>query len=116
MGENLEGVLKYKVQGGKNLYLVRESTRKDKSNYFLFHKSHGYNTNDCIQLNDAIEGIIKNVWLSEYTKDEKMSQKESPKKKQSPKKVIEVVSRSKERMKSVEKRMSRRGSDNTLLI
>lgn len=44
----------------RNPYPIRESAQIEKSNYYLFHKSHILNTNDCIQLKDVIEGLIKN--------------------------------------------------------
>lgn len=40
-------------------HTVNESGRIDKSNYFHFHKRHGHNTNDYIQLKDMIEVLIK---------------------------------------------------------
>lgn len=39
----------------RNPCLVKESSRTDKSKYYHFHKSHNYNTNDCIQLKDTID-------------------------------------------------------------
>lgn len=47
--------------------------------YFCFYKGHDHNTNDSIQLNDSIEGLIKIGWLSEYVKMGNRDNEESPK-------------------------------------
>lgn len=51
--------MEFKEVETMNSYLVRESSQKNKSKYCRFHKSHDHNTNDYIQLNDLIEGLIK---------------------------------------------------------
>ena len=40
---------------------------------------------------DAVEGLIKKIGLSEYTEDGKKSREDSPRKKQSPKKNFKVM-------------------------
>lgn len=77
------------------MYLVREFVQTDWSKYCCFYKSHYHNTDNCIQLKDVIKGLLKKGWMSEYTMDRKRSRKDSPKRKKSPKKSVEVVSRNK---------------------
>lgn len=79
----------------KNPFLARESFRTNKSKYLIFHKSHNHTTNDCIQIKDIIEGLIKRGHMSEYTKDSKRDWDDSPKNKFSAKNV-DVVSGDKE--------------------
>ncbi|MCI02903.1 hypothetical protein A2U01_0023937, partial [Trifolium medium] len=38
---------------------IRENSRTDKSKFCRYHKSVGHDTEDCIQLKDAIEELIK---------------------------------------------------------
>lgn len=61
---------KFKEVGMKKPYLVRESSRIDKSKYFRFHKSHYHNTNKCIHMKDEIEDMIKNGKLTKYTQED----------------------------------------------
>lgn len=75
----------------KNPFLAMESFRTNKSKYLIFHKSLNHTTNDCIQIKDVIEGLIKRGHMSEYTKVRKRYQDDSPKNKFSAKNV-DVVS------------------------
>ena len=54
--------------GIRALIPISESSWTDKKKYYNFHKGHDHNTNDCIQLKDAIEGLIKRGRLYEYVK------------------------------------------------
>ncbi|MCH81634.1 hypothetical protein A2U01_0002425, partial [Trifolium medium] len=45
---------------------IKENSRKDKKRYCEFHKSSGHDTEDCIQLKDAIEGPIRQGRLNHY--------------------------------------------------
>lgn len=63
--------------------------------YHRFHMGHNYNTKDCIMMNDTIKGMIKKGRLAKYTKDEKRSWEDSPKKKQAPEKIVEVMANGK---------------------
>lgn len=67
------------------------SSQKDKFKYCRFHKSHDHNTNNCVELKDAIEGLIKKGRLAEYIRDNKRGREDSLEKKQSRKKTVEVV-------------------------
>lgn len=69
----MEGVHEYKLEevGIRNPYPVRGYSQTHKSKYCCFHKIHGHNTNSCIQLKDAKEGLIKKGRLAEYTNDNK---------------------------------------------
>lgn len=58
--------------------------------YFRFHKDHNHNIDDCIQLKDNIEGLIKRGYLFEYVKGNDRGREESPKSKSSSK-VVDVV-------------------------
>lgn len=82
---------KFKEVRINNSYSVKESTRIDKSKYFHFHKIHKYNTNNCIQLKDAIEGLINKRPMFEYSKDGKMDRDIFSKRKQSTKKIVEFM-------------------------
>lgn len=48
----------------RNLYLVRDQSRIDKSKYYGSHKSHDHDTNECIHLKDVIEEPIEKEWLT----------------------------------------------------
>ncbi|MCI35423.1 hypothetical protein A2U01_0056644, partial [Trifolium medium] len=41
---------------------------QDKSRYCIYHKSYGHLTDDCIQLKDAIEILIRNGQLREFVR------------------------------------------------
>ncbi|MCH87871.1 hypothetical protein A2U01_0008752 [Trifolium medium] len=91
---------------------IRENSRKDKSKFCRYHKSAGHDTEDCIQLKDAIEDLIKLGKLNIYTKEgnhrgyekrkydpsrrnlrrsESPKRKRSPKRESSPKKRVEMI-------------------------
>lgn len=58
---------------------VQKSDQMDRSKYCHFHREHGYNTDDCIQLKDVIKLLIKKDILSKYVKGTKGDREESPK-------------------------------------
>lgn len=58
-------------------FLVRETSKIDKKNYCRFHKGHKHTTNECIQLKDSIESLVKKGRLSEYKKGGKQYREES---------------------------------------
>lgn len=66
----------------------------NKSEYFHFHKRHNHTTNYYIQLNMKLKSWKKGK-LTEYTKDGKKDRENSPKRKQSLKKFIEVMVKAK---------------------
>ncbi|MCI41400.1 hypothetical protein A2U01_0062633, partial [Trifolium medium] len=47
---------------------IRENSRTDKNKFCRYHKSPGHDIEDCIQLKDAIEDLIKLGKLNRYTK------------------------------------------------
>lgn len=49
-------------------YPIRDTSLTDMSKYCRFHKGHNHNTDDCIHLKDAIEGLINRGWLAKYVK------------------------------------------------
>ncbi|MCH95294.1 hypothetical protein A2U01_0016269 [Trifolium medium] len=49
---------------------IRENSRTDKSKFCRYHKSAGHDNEDCIQLKDPIEDLIKLGKLNRYTKEE----------------------------------------------
>ncbi|MCH88341.1 hypothetical protein A2U01_0009225, partial [Trifolium medium] len=46
---------------------LRENSRTEKGKFCKYHKSAGHETEDCIQLKEAIEDLIKQGKLNEYT-------------------------------------------------
>ena len=48
----------------------------DKTKYCRFHKSHGHNTDDCIHLKDAIEILIRDGHLKQFTKNKEAPRQE----------------------------------------
>ncbi|PNX89194.1 hypothetical protein L195_g045311, partial [Trifolium pratense] len=52
--------------------------------YCRFHKSHGHDTEDCIQLKNVIEDLIKKGKLNIYMKEEGYHGGDSRRKKDSP--------------------------------
>lgn len=93
----MERMCQHKVQESRdeNIFTVRESSQIDNSKYYHFNKSHEHNTNKCIHLKNAIKGLTKKGRLSEYTKDDKKDQDDSPKSKKSLDKTINVMNRGK---------------------
>ena len=76
----------------------------DKKRYYQFHKDHGHNTEDCRDLNEQIEELIRKGKLQKYVKkgessrfsnDNKNQRKSSPKDEdcisQRPSSVIEEI-------------------------
>ncbi|XP_058075798.1 uncharacterized protein LOC131224291 [Magnolia sinica] len=49
---------------------------RDKCKYYCFHRDHGHNTANCVDLKDEIEALIRKSHLHRYTKEERTSQKE----------------------------------------
>ena len=43
-------------------------TKRSKNKYYRYHRDHGHNTKDCIQLKDAIEDLIKWGHLDRYVR------------------------------------------------
>ncbi|MCI67808.1 hypothetical protein A2U01_0089067, partial [Trifolium medium] len=41
----------------------------DRSKYFRYHQSYGHVTEDCVNLNDAIEILIQKGYARKYVKD-----------------------------------------------
>lgn len=64
-----------------------ESRRTDKSKYYCFYKSHDHSANDCIQLKEEINDLIKTGHLNQYTNDGNRDQEDSSKRKSSTKRV-----------------------------
>ncbi|XP_058759870.1 uncharacterized protein LOC131633170 [Vicia villosa] len=50
----------------------------DKSKFCHFHKGHGHNTEDCIHLKDAIEILIREGHLKQYTKKQEAAKDAKP--------------------------------------
>ncbi|MCH97983.1 gag-pol polyprotein [Trifolium medium] len=91
---------------------LRENPRTDKSKFCKYHRSAGHDTEDCIQLKEAIEELIKQGKLNRYTKEmghgsydkrkydssrrhtrrsESPKRKRSPRREPSPNKMVEAV-------------------------
>ncbi|MCH81529.1 hypothetical protein A2U01_0002318 [Trifolium medium] len=49
---------------------IKENPRTDRSKYCRFHRSARHETEDCVQLKDTIEDLIKRGKLNRYTKEE----------------------------------------------
>ncbi|XP_058099835.1 uncharacterized protein LOC131244208 [Magnolia sinica] len=49
---------------------------QDKRKYCRFHRDHGHNTSNCVDLKDEIETLIHKGRLRRYTKEERLAQKE----------------------------------------
>ncbi|MCI24674.1 hypothetical protein A2U01_0045860, partial [Trifolium medium] len=45
---------------------IKESSRTDKTKYCRFHRSHKHEIQECIQLKDAIEDLIKQGKLNRF--------------------------------------------------
>ncbi|XP_058111220.1 uncharacterized protein LOC131254244 [Magnolia sinica] len=53
-----------------------DSDHRDKRKYCRFHRDHGHNTADCVDLKDEIEALIQNGHLRRDTKERKAARKE----------------------------------------
>ncbi|XP_058075987.1 uncharacterized protein LOC131224695 [Magnolia sinica] len=53
-----------------------DSEHRDKRKYYRFHRDHGHNTADCVDLKDEIETLICKGHLRRYTKGERTAWKE----------------------------------------
>ncbi|KAI5448654.1 hypothetical protein KIW84_015887 [Lathyrus oleraceus] len=53
----------------------------DKSKYCRFHRSHGHVTEDCVHLKDAIEILIQEGHLKQYTRKNEAPRRDEPEKK-----------------------------------
>ncbi|XP_058070962.1 uncharacterized protein LOC131220001 [Magnolia sinica] len=53
-----------------------DTDRRDKRKYCQFHRDHGHNTSDYVDLKDEIETLICKSHLRRYTKEEKSAQRE----------------------------------------
>ncbi|XP_058068317.1 uncharacterized protein LOC131217413 [Magnolia sinica] len=51
---------------------------RDKYKYCHFHRDHGHNIADCVDLKDEIKALIRKGHLRRYTKEERTSRKEEP--------------------------------------
>ncbi|MGV7988885.1 hypothetical protein PJP10_31420, partial [Mycobacterium kansasii] len=49
---------------------------RDKRKYYRFHRDHGHNTTDCVDLKDEIETLIYKGHLRRYTKEERTARRE----------------------------------------
>lgn len=78
--------------GIRSPFPIRELSQNDKSNYCYFYKGHDHNTDDFVQPNDAIDGLVKRGRLYEYMKVGKREREDSSKGK-SPSKSIEMGAR-----------------------
>lgn len=59
-------------------YFVRETLRADRAKFRRFHKIHNQNIDECIQIKDSIEELIKRHQYDEYMKRSKWDREESP--------------------------------------
>ncbi|XP_022158621.1 uncharacterized protein LOC111025072 [Momordica charantia] len=50
------------------------STKRSKGRYCLFHRDHGHATQDCFDLNEEVEGLIRRGYLEEYVEEPKATQ------------------------------------------
>ncbi|XP_058103658.1 uncharacterized protein LOC131247297 [Magnolia sinica] len=55
--------------------LKTKAGQLDKRRYCCFHRDHGHNTNDCVNLKEEIETLIHKGHLRQYVKEEKQPRK-----------------------------------------
>ncbi|XP_058760613.1 uncharacterized protein LOC131633953 [Vicia villosa] len=69
-----------KFQTGKIRFpkTVHARPNMDKSKFCRFHKGHGHNTEDCIHLKDAIEILIREGHLKQYSKKQEAAKEAKP--------------------------------------
>lgn len=67
-GKYLLRVCQHIVLKGRNYSPIshQKSSRIDKTKYCCFHRGNNRNTDDSIKLKNAIKGLIKMGWFSEY--------------------------------------------------
>ncbi|KAL2512312.1 Ribonuclease H [Abeliophyllum distichum] len=67
--------------------------RRDETKYCKFHRDHGHDTEDCQQLKEEIERLIKRGQLSKFVKADKEKGKEAEYRQQPPPRagVINVI-------------------------
>ncbi|XP_058111583.1 uncharacterized protein LOC131254897 [Magnolia sinica] len=53
-----------------------DAENRDKHKYCRFHCDHDHNTSDCVDLKDEIKTLIRKGHLHNYTKEERLAQKE----------------------------------------
>ena len=58
-------------------------TKRDNTRYYEFHRDHGHQTNDCIQLRKEIEYLIRRGYLRRYIAPEGQDQAQPPPPRQS---------------------------------
>ncbi|XP_022155873.1 uncharacterized protein LOC111022886 [Momordica charantia] len=49
-------------------------SKRSKGQYWLFHRDHGHATQDCFDLKEEVEGLIRSGYLKEYVEDPKATQ------------------------------------------
>ena len=59
------------TKGHEEVLLLEKELRSppnkhNQSKYYLYHHDHGHDTEECIQLQDKIEELIKRVWLGQF--------------------------------------------------
>lgn len=54
----------------RNLYVVKESSKIDKTRFIQFNKSRGYNIEKCVHLKDVVEELINKGRLTRYTQED----------------------------------------------
>ncbi|XP_058111138.1 uncharacterized protein LOC131254150 [Magnolia sinica] len=58
------------------IYMKANLEHRDKRKFCRFHRDHGHNTDDCVDLKDEIESLIRKGHLRRYTKKERSTRKE----------------------------------------
>jgi len=58
--------MKFRVAGIKAPQSLKESSRTDKAKYCRYHRSQGHDTEECFQLREAIQDLIKNEKLGRF--------------------------------------------------
>ncbi|XP_058087481.1 uncharacterized protein LOC131234562 [Magnolia sinica] len=53
-----------------------DTDQRDKRKYCCFHRDHGHNTNNCVNLKDEIETLIRKSHLRRYIKEDKSTRRE----------------------------------------
>lgn len=50
---------------------LNKASRRDKTKYYRFHEDHGHTTEECQQLKDKIERLIRDDTLQKFTKKDR---------------------------------------------